>query len=53
MKRKRAEVYFYSVYSIKSLKILRGSDRSVKWNIEIVNFQFGRRYTDQKLNQTE
>lgn len=38
MKRKRAEVYFYSVYSIKSLKILRGSDRSAKWNIEIVNF---------------
>lgn len=50
MKRKRAEVYFYNVYSIK---MLRGSDRSAKWNIEIVNFQFERRYTDQKLNQTE
>ena len=35
MKRKRVEVYFYSVYSTK---IVRGSDRSAKWNIEIVNF---------------
>ena len=35
MRRKRVEVYFYGVYSIK---ILRGSYRSAKWNIEIVNF---------------